>query len=71
MIDVVRAITAPTSIQAPSGIYRADAKQAAVGAPVRFGLRDQLARIVCDLSAALEMKSGKAALAVDGRFFDG
>jgi hypothetical protein len=71
VIDVVSAVAAATPVQTPLGIYRADAKQAAMSPALCLCGRDSLARVVCYLSAALETKRSKASFAVDWRFFNG
>ena len=70
MIDVVRAVASTTPIQTPTGIYRADSEQGAIGPALGLCGRDSFARVIRNLMPARETKRGKASLAVDGRFFD-
>jgi len=71
VIDVMRAVAAAAAVQAPTTVNVADAKYPTIPAtPGRFKVRDALARVLGDLSAARKTFSGKTAFAVDSRFPD-
>jgi len=71
MIDVMRAVPAAGTVQAPTAADVADAQDSAVATALRsFEIRDALARVLRDLFAARKKHSSKAAPAVDARLFD-
>ena len=70
MIDVVRAITAATSVQAPSIVYCADTKCLSMCTPICFGVGNLLASVFSNLSTRLESFRGETALSVYGGIFD-
>src|SRR5436853_7650033 len=71
MVNVVRAIAAMASVQAPTRINRTDSEQATIRSALSFRSRDALACVIGNLFPAWEMKSGKASFAIDTGFFDG
>ncbi len=71
MVDVVCAVAAARAVEAPTLVNAADAQLATTRAPARFCIRDSLSGVLCYFPAIRKKDCGKAALAVDGRLFDG
>ncbi len=72
VIDVMRAVSPATAVNAPLMIDSADTQHAAMArSACRFRIVYQLARVLGDFSAAPESNGRKAALAVDLRFMHG
>ena len=71
VIDIMRAVAAMAAIQTPTTVDVANAKYSSIAtASGRFKVRDALARVLGDLSAARKTFRGKTAFAVDSRFPD-
>ena len=71
MIDVMRAVSAATSVYAPTIVYCTNPKCLAVSSPICFCVRDLFAGVFRDLLAADKSLGRKASFAVDRRPFDG
>ena len=71
MIDVVRSISSPASVHAPTIIDGADSKGLPMRSSIGFSVGDFLPRVFCDLSAGCKSFSGKASFAMNRGSFDG
>ena len=66
VVDVVSAVAAATSVQAPAAVNITDAKKASLEcAFLRFQIRNSLAGIFSNLPATFEMNDSETASAVD------
>ena len=66
MIDVVRAVAAPATVNAPVFVQSADAQDAAArGSAVGFSVRNSLTRVVRDFFTTRKQDGGKASLTVN------
>lgn len=70
MIDVMRSVSAATSVYAPTIVYCTYPKCLAMSSPVRFCVGDLFSCVFRDLLAGDKGFSGKASFAVDRRSFD-
>ena len=70
MIDVMRAVATPTTIQAPAIIDCTNAQFSPLGSAIGLGFRYPLACVFRYFSSPLEVSNGKASFAFDGRFPD-
>ena len=70
VIDVMRAVSAATSIQTPAIVDFTDAQHLSMRATAGFGVGDLLAGVLRNLVAFFESDGGEAALAVYRRRLD-
>ena len=67
VIDVVRAVPSATAVDAEATVDVTDAQLGSMRAPLCFAIRNYLARVLGNFSAALEHLSRKATLTVNWR----
>ena len=65
MIDVMRAVAAATTVDAPGAVNITDPQLGAMGAALSFKIRNALARVFGDLAPVRKIDCRKAAFAVD------
>ena len=71
MINVVRSISSPASVHAPTIIDGADSKGLPMRSSIGFSVGDSLSRVFGNLSAGCERFSGKASFAMNRGSLDG
>jgi len=71
MINVMRSISSPASVHAPTIIDGADSKSLSMRSSIGFSVGNFLSRVFSDLSAGCKRLSGKAAFAMNRGSFDG
>ena len=66
----MRAVAAATSVETPAVVDLTNAQHLSMRAATSFGVRDLLARVLCDLVSFFEWDGGEAASTVYRRRLD-
>src|SRR6266436_2254888 len=70
MVDVMSPIAAATAIDTPDPVNITDAQLCSMSTPLRFSIRNSLARVFGDLAPLRKKDGSKAAPAIDVRFLN-
>ena len=65
VVDVMRAVAAATTVDAPDAVNITDAQLGSIGAALSFKIRNALARVFSNLASVRKENRRKAAFAVD------